>query len=322
MVRIGSFVRVKRDCNGDEPLVQGMVGKVVADVYGRADPAAEALVVIAGARKACTVPLDAVEVISEADYGDEAVASRGLWKERRKLWKKRHGAAAPRREEHAGDDEEENDEEEGELAAGPSDDLLRAPGAPPAETSDGKVHSAELIRRAEAVEPAEISGLASPAMLAILTEWSVGALDILADNIASFAELPYGRAREVRGEHVERWLWDGVRLYLAVRSLHAGLLPVQAESARERVRSLFERIDDGEAAERLAAFSLDVAAVKEALSSLSAHWLDEALEDFAGDLTSDEPARRELGRYILQLHIVGFQVGFCADSANHGRPAN
>jgi hypothetical protein len=98
------------------------------------------------------------------------------------------------------------------------------------------------------------------------------------------------------------------------------LPPVASEPVRERVRTLFDRIDEGEAAERLAAFSLDVPAVKDALSLLATHWLDEALSSFGKGLKPDEPAYQELSQYILQLHIVGFQAGYCADRSTTASP--
>ncbi|MGC4115153.1 MAG: hypothetical protein QM765_11200 [Myxococcales bacterium] len=147
-------------------------------------------------------------------------------------------------------------------------------------------------------------------------------MDVLADQLPRFKTMTYAKARKVRAEHIERWLWDGLRLYLAVRSYHAMLPPIAAEPVRERVRTLFDRIDEGEAAERLAAFSLDVPAVKDALSLLATHWLDEALASFGKGLEPSEPAYQELSQYILQLHIVGFQAGYCADQVNHGIPSN
>ena len=47
--------------------------------------------------------------------------------------------------------------------------------------------------------------------------------------------MTYAKARKVRTEHIERWLWDGLRLYLAVRSYHAMLPPVVSEPVRERL---------------------------------------------------------------------------------------
>ena len=40
-----------------------------------------------------------------------------------------------------------------------------------------------------------------------------------------------------------------------------------------------------------------------------------------GLMAADE-AYGELSQYILQLHIVGFQAGFCSDQVNHGIPSN
>lgn len=320
MLQIGSFVRVLEDTISDEPLVEGMVGKVVADVYGRTDPSDQALVVIAGARKPCPVPLEAVEVISESDYGEDAPQSRQLWRQRRDLWRERHGAV-PRREVAR----DRGDEAQGGGGADSESSVqVELSSAPAAEPNPASAHLevADLIRRAEAVQPAELSAIAGPALISILTEWSVGALDVLADDLPGFKKMSYARARRVRSEHIERWLWDGLRLYLAVRSHHAMLPPVCAEPARERVRALFERIDEGEPAERLAAFSLDVPAVKEALSTMATHWLNQALHGFGRGLTKGEKAHEELAGYILQLLIVGYQVGYCADSANHFIPAN
>jgi hypothetical protein len=311
MLLIGSFVRVLEDTAADEPLVEGMVGKVVADVYGRTDPSEAALVVMAGARKPCPVPLEAVEVISESDYGEDAPVSRDLWRQRRDLWRERHGAL-PRRNGIA---------EEAEAAAR-SEVRVELAGAPAAREGEHKLEVADLIRRAEAVQPQELSAIAGPALVSILTEWSVGALDVLADDLPGFKKMTYARARKVRNEHIERWLWDGLRLYLAVRTHHAMLPPVTAEPAREQVRALFERIDEGEAAERLAAFSLDVPAVKEALSAMATHWLGESRRGFARGIKEGERAHEELAGYILQLLIVGYQAGFCADSANHFIRAN
>ncbi|MFN7131141.1 MAG: hypothetical protein ACK4N5_03610 [Myxococcales bacterium] len=308
MLAIGSFVRVTRDAASEEPLVEGMVGRVVADVYGRADPGTQALVVMAGARKPCLVPLDAVEPISESDYGDASAPGRALWKQRKQLWKKRHGRLPPSSE-AAGADEEDDGETD-------------APPGPPERTPAPRIELADLIRRAEAVQADEIAALASPALVTLLTEWSVGALDVLADLVPGFNDLPYGQAREIRTEHVERWLWDGVRLYLAMRTYHASYPPITPESSRERVRSLFERIDDGEPAERLSTFSLDVSAVKKGLAIMTSHWLREAEKGFARGLQEGERAHEELGRYILQLHIAGFQIAFCSDSANHALPSN
>lgn len=319
MLQIGSFVRVLEDTVSEEPLVEGMVGKVVADVYGRTDPSDQALVVIAGARKPCPVPLEAVEEISETDYGEDAPQSRHLWRQRRDLWRERHGVF-PRHE--GGQDQDDP----GEAAAGGDVAPLRVElSSDPVAQRDSartRLDVTDLIRRSEAVQPAELSAIAGPALISILTEWSVGALDVLADDLPGFKKMTYGRARKVRSDHIERWLWDGLRLYLAVRSHHAMLPPVSAEPARERVRALFERIDEGEPAERLAAFSLDVPAVKEALSTMATHWLNQALRGFGRGLAKGEKAHEELAGYILQLLIVGYQVGYCADSANHFIPAN
>ncbi len=325
MLQIGSFVRVLEDTISDEPLVEGMVGKVVADVYGRTDPSDQALVVIAGARKPCAVSLEAVEVISETDYGEDVPQSRDLWRQRRDLWRERHGSA-PRREERdrsEAADVATDDGGSGDEVAPIRVELSSEP-APAVDTSPSGTHLevADLIHRAEAVQPAELSAIAGPALISILTEWSVGALDVLADDLPGFKKMSYARARKVRSDHIERWLWDGLRLYLAVRSHHAMLAPVCAEPARERVRALFERIDEGEPAERLAAFSLDVPAVKEALSAMGTHWLNEALRGFGRGLSKGEKAHEELAGYILQLLIVGYQIGYCADSANHFIPAN
>jgi hypothetical protein len=311
MLQIGSFVRVLEDTVSEEPLMEGMVGKVVADVYGRTDPAEQALVVIAGARKPCAVPLEAVEVISESDYGDDATQSRDLWRQRRGLWRERHGGP-PRSNGGDGPTDTPSD-------TGVSVELSTAP-AP--READVHLEAAEVIRRAEAVQPQELSAIAGPGLISILTEWSVGALDVLADDLPGFKKMPYGRARKVRNDHIERWLWDGLRLYLAVRSYHLMLPPITAEPGRDRVRALFERIDEGEAAERLSSFSLDVPAVKEALSLMATHWLNEALRGFARGLKQGDRVHEELAGYILQLLIVGYQVGFCADSANHFILAN
>ena len=304
MLTIGAFVRVTKDTLGAEPLVEGMVGKIVPDIYRRTDPSAQALVLISGARKPCAVPLEAVEEISETDWKDECQESRGLWRARKSLWRGRHGPV-PRRSEEGQSSEEEG---EGSLA-------LHGEGGRRLEVAD-------ILRRAEAVDASELAAIASPALISILTEWSVGALDVLADELPRFKTMTYARARRVRTEHIERWLWDGLRLYLAIRSYYPLLPPVAAEPVRERVRALFERIDEGEAAERLATFSLDVPAVKDALSLLATHWLDEAMTSFAKGLPETAPAYRELAQYILQLHIVGFQAGFCADQVNHGIPSN
>jgi len=311
VLTIGAFVRVTKDTLGAEPLVEGMVGKVVPDVYGRSDPTDHAMVVMAGARKPCAVPLEAVEVISEADYGEDAPEARQLWRQRREIWRDRHGALPRRRE----------GEEEGAEGAGEGSDAEPEAQVPIAEGGK-RLEVADLIRRTEAVEVDELQAIASPALVAIMTEWSVGALDVLADDLPRFRAMSYSKARKVRTDHIERWLWDGLRLYLAVRSCHTTLEPIVAEPARERVRALFERIDEGEAAERLAAFSLDVPAVKEALSLMASHWVDEALASFAKGLKEGQPALGELAQYILQLHIVGYQAGFCADSAHHGIPSN
>ena len=302
----GVFVRVTKDAFADEPLVEGMVGKVVPDIYRRTSPGAQTLVLIAGARKPCAVPLEAIEEISQGDWEDEKSASRQLWRARKDLWKERNGSR-PRRA------KEEPEQEE--LPETPEERVPRSEGGRHLEVAD-------ILRRAEAVDPAELAAIASPSLLAILTEWSVGALDVLADELPRFKTMSYAKARKVRNEHIERWLWDGLRLYLAVRSYHATLPPVSHEPARERVRALFERIDEGEAAERLAAFSVDVPAVKDALSLMSTHWLNEALQSFGKGLAETEPAYQELAQYILQLHIVGFQAGFCADQVNHGIPSN
>ncbi len=311
MLQIGSFVRVLEDTVSEEPLMEGMVGKVVADVYGRTDPADQALVVIAGARKPCAVPLEAVEVISESDYGDDALQSRDLWRQRRGLWRQRHGGP-PRR--NGGDGPIDVPSDAG-VSLEVSTSLATREVSP-------RLEAADLLRRAEAVQPQELSAIAGPALISILTEWSVGALDVLADDLPGFRKMTYGRARKVRNDHIERWLWDGLRLYLAVRSHHPMLTPVTAEPGRDRIRSLFERIDEGEAAERLSSFSIDVPAVKEALSHMATHWLNEALRGFARGLKQGQRIHEELAGYILQLLIVGYQVGFCADSANHFVPAN
>jgi len=304
----GAFIRVTEDSLSDEPLIEGMVGKVVPDIYRRTDPGAQALVVFAGARKPCPVPLDAVEEIGDTDWADEAPASRDLWRNRKSLWRDRHGSLPRHRPEEA--------EPPAEDAEGPREEQV------PRSEGGRRIEVADILRRAEAVEASELSAIASPALVAILTEWSVGALDVLADEIPRFKTMSYARARKVREEHIERWLWDGLRLYLAIRSYHPMLSPIAAEPARERVRALFERIDEGEASERLAAFSLDVPAVKDALGLMSSHWLNEALSAFAKGLVETDPAYQELAQYILQLHIVGFQVGFCADQVNHGIPSN
>ncbi len=305
MISPGAFVRITQDAMVEEPLVEGMVGKVVPDIYGRTDPAQQAMVVVAGARKPCPVPLEAVELISETDYGEDARRSRTLWRQRRELWRDRYGRITRKPE-----GEEELDELEGEgmgLAA---------------EHGGRKLEVAEIVRRAEAVAPNELSALARPPLVGVLTEWSVGALDVLADELPGFHKLTYGRARKIRNDQIERWLWDGVRLYLAVRSFHPALPPPAAEPSRERVRALFERIDEDEAADRLSEFCLDVNAVKEALGLMAGHWLNEALNGFAKGLKEGERPFEELAQYILQLHIVGFQVGFCADSTHHGIPTH
>jgi hypothetical protein len=285
-----------------------MVGKVVPDIYRRTNPGAQAMVLIGGARKPCAVPLEAVEEISQSDWEDELPQSRQLWRARKELWRERNGARPKRTPE---DEEQESESDESE----PGPRVPRSEGGRHLEVAD-------ILRRAEAVDPAELAAIASPALISILTEWSVGALDVLADELPRFRTMSYAKARKVRNEHIERWLWDGLRLYLAVRSYHAMLPPVAHEPARERVRALFERIDEGEAAERLAAFSIDVPAVKDALSLMSTHWLNEALTSFGKGLTEAETAYQELAQYILQLHIVGFQAGFCADQVNHGIPSN
>jgi len=303
----GAFVRVTQDALADEPLVEGMVGKIVPDIYRRTDPGQQAMVLVAGARKPCLAPTDALEEISESDWKDEAASSRQLWRSRKDLWRERHGERPPRRP--SGGEAEQAVEEAAEAQV-------------PRSEGGRHVEVADILRRAEAVDASELAAIASPALVSILTEWSVGALDVLADALPRFRTMTYAKARKVRNEHIERWLWDGLRLYLAVRSYHATLPPVTAEPVRERVRALFERIDEGEPAERLAAFSVDVPAVKDALSLMATHWLDEALSSFGKGLLPADPAYAELSQYILQLHIVGFQAGYCADQANHGIPSN
>lgn len=291
VVTIGTFIRITQDTLGDEPLVAGMVAKVVADVYGEANPGTEALVVVAGARKPCAVPLEAVEEITESDYGEDLPATRDLWRQRKAVWRERHGSAA-----------------------------RRPPRPPPDEeqaSSDPQMQVSELLRRSEEVDPDALRLIAGAALVQILSDSSVGALDMLADQLPSFQRISYARARKIRSSHVERWLWEGVRLYLAVRSFHPALGPVSAEPARERVRYLFERLDEGDAADRLSRFCRDVKAVKEALSWLAAYAMELALEDFAKGLKKDDKAYTSLGDYILQMHIVGFHAAFCSDSANH-----
>ncbi len=308
MISIGAFVRITEDVLSDEPLVEGMVGKVVADIYGQADLTKQALIVVAGARKPCLVMLDALEEISESDYGDEASESREMWRERKALWRMRNGSS-PRRAPEAqadGMDEDEPDD-------GPA--VLMSEGG-------NRLEVAEVVRRAEAVAPQELMAIANPALVSILTEWSVGALDVLADELPGFSKLSYARARRVRSDHIERWLWEGVRLYLGLRSFHPMLPPLGPASSRTAIRALFERIDEGDAARRLSEFCLDVSAVKDALGLMASHWLSEALSSFGRGLKEGERPYEELAQYILQLHIVGFQVGFCSDSANHGIPAN
>lgn len=314
MLSIGSYVRVTRDAASDEPLMEGMVGRVVADVYGRTDPASQALVVMAGARKPCAVPLEALEPISEDDYGDEASSSRILWKQRRQLWRKRHGRLPSASADRVRDEDAH--------AAGSDDDERDPLSLPGSREVRHRLEVVDLIRRSEAVQPEEITAIASPSLLALLTEWAVGALDVLCDLIPPFGDMTYREAREVRTEHIERWLWEGVRLYLAIRSYHTHLPPVTAAPSRERVRSLFERIDDGAPAERLAAFSLDVGAVKKTMAVMAGHWLREAEKTFARSLAPESPQHEELARYILQLHIAGYQAGFCCDSAHHAIPAH
>lgn len=306
MLAPGAYVRVMQDVLEEEPLVEGMVGKIVPDIYRKSDPGVQAMVLVAGARKPCVAPLEALEEISEADWKDEAAASRDLWRERKDLWRERHGSP-PRKSRFAPNPTEADD-----------------PGEAGVPRSEGgrRLEVADIMRRAEAVDASELAAIASPALVSILTEWSVGALDVLADELPRFKTMTYARARRVRTEHIERWLWDGLRLYLAVRSYHAALPRVSAEPVRERVRALFERIDEGEAADRLARFSLDVPAIKDALSLMSTHWMDEALASFGKGLSASDPAYQELAQYILQLHIVGFQAGFCADQVNHGIPSN
>ncbi len=294
------------DSLADEPLVEGLVGKVVPDIYRRTDPGEQAMVLFAGSRKPCPAPLDSLEEISEADFKDEVAGSRDLWRNRKAIWRERHGAVHRRAPEV-----EEVEAEEDTLEA-----------QVPREEGGRRIEVADILRRAEAVESSELAAIASTALMGILTEWSVGALDVLADEIPRFKSMTYARARKVRVEHIERWLWDGLRLYLAMRSYHPMLPPVAAEPARERVRALFERIDEGEASERLAAFSLDVRAVKDALGLMASHWLNEAMGSFGKGLTEADNAYQELAQYILQLHIVGFQAGFCADQVNHGIPSN
>jgi hypothetical protein len=55
---------------------------------------------------------------------------------------------------------------------------------------------------------------------------------------------------------------------------------------------------------------------------MATHWLDEAMATFGKGLMQSDEAYKELAQYILQLHIVGFQAGFCADQVNHGIPSN
>lgn len=304
MIAPGAYVRVTQDAIADEPLVEGMVGKVVPDIYGKAHPGAQAMVLMAGARKPCAVPLEAVEEISESDFREDRVESRGLWRMRKAIWRERSHAAHQKPPEPI----ESEAEEEAELKV---------------SLDDGHhLDVADVLRRADAVDTSELAAIANPALISILTEWSVSALDVLADAVPRFKTMTYLRARKVRTDQIERWLWDGLRLYLAVRSYHPTLPPLEAEPARERVRALFERIDEGDPAERLAAFSLDVPAVKDALSQLSKRWLRRALASFAKGMKEDEPAFHDLAKYILQLHIVGFQVGFCADQIHHGIPSN
>lgn len=309
MLNIGAFVRITEDTLSDEPLVEGMVGKVVADIYGQTDPTNQALIVVAGARKPCAVPLESVEEISESDYGDEVPTSRDMWRQRKALWRIRNGSL-PRRRAPDLEELEEEMEEEDEGSAVPISEGGR------------RLEVAEIIRRAEAVAPQELMAIANPALVSILTEWSVGALDVLADELPRFSKITYARARRVRSEHIERWLWDGVRLYLGLRSFHTMLPPVSAASSRTAIRALFERIDEGDAARRLSEFCIDVHAVKDALGLMASHWLNEALSTFARGLKEGEQPYEELAQYILQLHIVGFQVAFCSDSANHGIPTN
>ena len=68
-----------------------------------------ALVLIAGARKPCVVPELATEEIGEADFKDEATASRELWRARKDLWRDRHGER-PRRKPAVSQDEEAGEE--------------------------------------------------------------------------------------------------------------------------------------------------------------------------------------------------------------------
>lgn len=295
VIPIGAFVRVTQDALGDEPLVKGMVGKVVADLYGRADLSAQALVVFVGSRKACAVPLEAVEEISESDYGDDLAMSRELWKHRRKLWRKRYGT----------------------MRHPPSRNIEERK---PSSGSFPRLEVTDILHRTEAVTQMEIDAIASPAAIAILTEWSVGSLDVLARKLPAFKKMTYARARQVRVNHIERWLWDGLRLYLAVRSFNTLLPPICAESARDRVRALFERIDEGDAAERLANFSMDVEGVKSALQRMTSYWMNKAVASFAKGLSENDPLHQSLTQHILQLLIVGYQVGFCADQSNHGIP--
>ena len=302
----GSFVRVMQDALADEPLLEGMVGKVVHDIYRRTTPGEQSFVLIAGARKACVVPDSAIEEISESDFKDETASSKELWRARKDLWRDRHGES-PRRRPLTDDAEAAVEEAESQV---------------PRSEGGRRLEVADILRRAEAVDAAELAAIASPALISILTEWSVGALDVLADQLPRFKSMTYAKARKVRTEHIERWLWDGLRLYLAIRSYHSMLPPVVSEPVPERVRTLFDRIDEGDAAERMAAFSLDVPAVKDALSLLATHWLDEALASFGKGLKPEQPAYAELSQYILQLHIVGFQAGYCADQVNHGIPSN
>lgn len=308
MLAIGAFVRVTEDTLSDEPLVEGMVGRVVPDIYGRIDPTSAAMVQVAGSRKPCAVPLDALEEIAEADFGDDRETSRDMWRQRKSLWKMRHGKVSrrPTENEELVDVEQEEPEE---------------PGVP-INQGGSKLVDAEIVRRSEAVAPQELMAIANPALVSILTEWSVGALDVLADELPRFSKISYARARRVRTDHIERWLWDGVRLYLGLRSFHPTLPPAGPASSRTAIRALFERIDEGDAARRLAEFCIDVTAVKDALGLMATHWLNEALASFARGLKKGEPAFDELAQYILQLHIVGFQAAFCSDSANHGIPAN
>ncbi len=302
VIPIGAFVRVTQDALGDEPLVKGMVGKVVADLYGRADLSVQTLVVFVGARKACAVPLEAVEEISESDYGDDLAMSRELWKHRRKLWRKRYGTVrhTPTRNIETRNSEERRS----------------------SSSSFPRFEVTDILRRTEAVTQTEIDAIASPAAIAILTEWSVGSLDVLARKLPAFKKMTYARARQVRIDHIERWLWDGLRLYLAIRSFNPLLPPICAESARDRVRALFDRIDEGDAAERLATFSMDVDGVKSALQRMTSYWLTKAATSFAKGLGDNEPLHQSLAQHVLQLLIVGYQVGFCADQSNHGIPTH